>query len=137
MLVLDTNVISELMSSQPTAAVIHFLDEATDVIALNAVSVAEIRYGLALLPKGARKQRLIDAFDELLGELGDNRILEFTNAETTHYANICARARHVGRPISMADAMIASICHANNATLITRNTKDFAGTGIATVNPWQ
>ncbi|MGB2758001.1 MAG: PIN domain-containing protein [Acidimicrobiia bacterium] len=136
MLVLDTNVISELMSSEPTPAVIDFLDRAADTIALNAISVAEIRYGLALLPNGQRKRRLAEAFDLLLGELGDNRILEFTNAATHPYATICARARHAGRPIAMADAMIAAICHLNGATLVTRNTKDFADTRITTVNPW-
>ncbi len=137
MIILDTNVVSELMAERPNPAVIGYLDHTEEEILLNAISVAEIRYGLALLPNGNRKRRLTDAFDLLLSELGDNRVLDFSNAATGHYANICASARRAGKTVSMADAMIAAICVLHAAPLISRNIRDFKHTGIELINPWE
>lgn len=137
MIVLDTNVVSELMRQAPEATVVSWVDQyPADEVFITAVTAAELQYGVALLPEGRRKTMLTTKVRELLSADFQDRVLPFDGDAATHYARIAASREHEGRPISMADAQIAAICRLYGAHLVTRNTKDFADTGIRILNPW-
>ena len=138
MIVLDTNVVSELMRQEPDADIIGWVDRyPADEVFITAVTAAELQYGIARLPAGRRQQTLTAKIAELLAEDFENRILPFDADAAAHYALIATRREHDGRPISMADAQIAAICRRHDAGLATRNTKDFAGTGVVVLDPWR
>lgn len=137
MIVLDTNVVSEMMARAPHPAVVHALDALTAPPALTAITVAEIRFGVAVLPKGARQRRLGEAAERMFAALGASRILPFDEPASAAYAKITAARRAAGQPISQFDAMIAAVCTVHGATLLTRNVKDFAGTGVRVQDPWR
>ena len=136
MIVLDTNVISELTRPAPNESVLAWVDAQADV-AITATTVAELLYGVARLPDGARKSRLKDGISKMIdGHLRD-RVLAFDHAAAVHYAEIVAGRDEIGRPITVADAQIAAICRQHQATLGTRNVRDFESTGITVVDPWE
>jgi toxin FitB len=137
-IVLDTNVISELTRHAPAPEVISWLDSlaATDV-ATTAITAAELLYGVAKLPGGRRKTELKAAVDGLLREDLSGRVLSFDEPAAHRYADIVSGRERLGRPIGAADARIAAICRAVDATLATRNTDDFEQTGIKLINPWK
>lgn len=137
MIVLDTNVISELMRSAPDDRVVTWVDQypARDVF-ITAVTAAELQYGVTRLPDGRRKAVLEIRVAELLAEDFESQILSFGVNAAAHYAQIVASREHEGRPISMADAQIAAICRHHKAELATRNIKDFADTGVPVHDPW-
>jgi toxin FitB len=135
LIVLDTNVISELARPVPSLPVLAWVD-AQDGVAITATTAAELLHGVARLPGGARKSGLADAIGEMLdGPLRDS-VLAFDRAAAMHYAEIVAAREGAGRPISIADAQIAAICRSRGATLGTRNVRDFESVGITVVNPW-
>ena len=137
MFILDTNVASELMRPEPTAAVAAWIGErdAQDMY-LTAVSEAELLYGVAILPTGKRRSALEAAMTRWL-ELGfGERILPFDSVAARAYAEIAAGRRHAGRPIGEADCQIAAISRARRAALVTRNVRDFEGTGLDVIDPW-
>lgn len=137
MIVLDTNVISELAKVLPDANVLTWADGlAANEVVTTAVTVAELRYGVARLPDGRRKTQLHDAIGGLISEdLGD-RVVPFDHAAAQAYATVVADREGIGNPILVADGQIAAICRARGATLATRNIKDFVDTGIELVDPW-
>lgn len=137
MIVLDTNIVSELMRTAPEPRVVSWVDmfSASDVL-VTAVTAAELRYGVARLPEGRRKRELHTKIDGLLTEDFEDKILPFDAPAATHYGEIVAARVRAGRPISMADAQIAAICRNWSARLATRNVYDFADTGVDAVNPW-
>jgi len=136
-IVLDTNVVSELMRKAAEPGVVSWVDRfpAEDVL-ITAVTAAELRYGVARLPEGRRKRQLYSKVEELLTEDFREQMLPFDAPAATHYAEIVATRERAGRPISMADAQIAAICRTWSAGLATRNVDDFADTGVDAVNPW-
>ena len=137
MFILDTNVASELMRPEPTTAVAAWIAErdAQDMY-LTAVSEAELRYGVAILPTGKRRNALEAAMTRWL-ELGfGERILPFDSVAARAYAEIAAGRRQAGRPIGEADCRIAAISRARGAALVTRNVRDFEGTGLDVIDPW-
>ncbi len=137
MIVLDTDVLSELMRAQAEPAVIDWLDrQEQDSLAVTAVTVAELLYGIARLPDGRRKNGLQDAALRMLDEELADRVLPFDEDAAVHYAALVSQRDRAGRPISMADAQIAAICRQHAAALATRNSKDFEGVGIVLANPW-
>jgi toxin FitB len=137
MIVLDTNVISELMRPAPEARVEHWLAaQPTASVFTTTITQAEILYGVALLPEGQRKTELEEAVLEMFREELAERVLPFDAAAARAYATIAADRRRAGRPISQFDAQIAAICRSRGATLATRNMADFDGCGIAKVDPW-
>lgn len=138
MIVLDTNVVSELFHQSPDPGVVGWLDglDASDVM-LTAVTAAELMYGVARLPHGRRGRELRAQVDGLLTEEFGDKILPFDVLAATHYADIVAARERIGRQISMADGQIAAICRNWNAGLATRNIGDFVDTGIALINPWE
>lgn len=138
MILLDTNVLSELMRPQPNPGVLNWLDQQPEQqLFLPAIAKAEIETGIAILPDGRRKHALTLAATLLLDAFSE-RCLPLDCNTTTHYANILAHARKRGRPISVEDAQIAAIAITNKLTLATRNSADFAVLDqLPLVNPWR
>ncbi len=137
MILLDTNVLSELIRREPDDGVTRWLD-ALDAAAVvtTAITAAELLYGVARLPAGRRKEQLSDAIRALIGEDLGGRIEPFDAIAAAHYADLVSDRESSGRPIGIADAQIAAICRKLGATLATRNTSDFTDTGIELLDPW-
>ena len=137
MIVLDTNVVSELMRPRPATQVLNWLDaRMAGDLCLTAVIAAELMFGVARLPDGARKQQLAQAVCAMLEQDFTSRVLPFDLAAASVYAEMVAQREQAGHPIAMADAQIAAICLVHGATLATRNHKHFEGVGLQIVNPW-
>jgi toxin FitB len=137
LIVVDTNVISELTRPTPAPQVVSWLDSlAAGEVATTAITAAELLYGVALLPDGRRKTELWAAVDGLLGDDFGGRVLSFDYPAAGRYAEVVSRRERLGRPIGIADAQIAAICNSVGATLATRNIADFEDTGIELFNPW-
>ncbi len=137
MIVLDTNVLSELMRGRPTPRVLDWLDrEDARGFFVSAVSVAEIRTSLGLLPVGRRRRELTEAADRVLGELFSGRVLPFDVEAAGDYADIASRRRATGRPISQFDCQIAAIARSNGMAVATRDVDGFSGCGIEVIDPW-
>jgi toxin FitB len=137
LIVVDTNVISELTRPKPAPGVLSWLDSlAAGEVATTAITAAELLYGVARLPDGRRKAELSTAVHGLLNEDFRGRILSFDELAAGRYADIVAHRERLGRAIGLADAQIAAICSAVDATLATRDTDDFHETGIELINPW-
>jgi toxin FitB len=137
MIVLDTNVISELMRPQTNESVLGWVDaQELEELFVTALTVGEIHYGISRLPDGKRKSDLRIAADETIDVDFGTRVLAFDKTAGEHYGHVVAQRERSGRPISMADALIASICLSYNASLATRNIADFEGVGLVLINPW-
>jgi predicted nucleic acid-binding protein len=138
LIVLDTNVVSELMRAQPDAAVLRWMDaQSPTSLWLNSVVVSELLYGVAKLPKGKRKEQLILAVAAMVDEDFAGRVLSFDVDAAAEYASLVVMRENTGLSVSMADAQIAAICLSQGATLATRNTKHFEGLGLTLINPWR
>ncbi len=138
MIVVDTNVISELTRQAPAPEVVSWLDSlAADEVATTAITAAELLYGVERLPDGRRKTELAAAVHGLLSDDFQGRVLAFDEPAAGRYAEIVCRRERLGRAIAVADAQIAAVCRAIGATLATRNTDDFEETGIDLINPWK
>ena len=137
MILLDTNILSELMRPVPDPAVERWFAAQPDAsLFISAITEAELRYGAALLPGGKRRSALTAEIDGMLEEDFDGRILPFDRLAAQAFAVIAADRRQAGRPISQADAQIAAIAHSRGAALATRNVPDFDGCGVKVINPW-
>ena len=137
MLVIDTNVASELMRPAPTPSVAAWIAERdASAMYLTAVSEAELRFGVAILPEGRRRTALEAAMRRWLKIGFADRILPFDSAAARAYAAIAADRRSSGRPIGDADCQIAAISRSRGASLVTRNVRDFEGTGVDVLDPW-
>ncbi|HMJ02322.1 MAG TPA: type II toxin-antitoxin system VapC family toxin [Conexibacter sp.] len=138
MIVLDTNVLSELMRRRPATRVVRWVDgQDASALAITAVTVAELLYGVARLADGARKAELAAAVNALVQEDFSGRVLSFDAVAAVHYAELVVERDRNGRPISLADGQIAAICRSHDARLATRNVRDFEATGIAILDPWR
>lgn len=138
MIVLDTNVLSELMRPTPAPAVLAWA-RAQDAAAIftTAVCEAELLFGVAAMAEGRRRMALARAVEAILGTILGGRVLPFDRAAAKLYGVLAAESRRSGRPVGMADLQIAAIARARNAGAIaTRNTQHFAGCGLAIVDPW-
>ena len=137
MIILDTNVLSALMRTIPDAAVLHWLDrQPAASVWITSITLFETRFGLALLPAGRRRQVLEAAFDDLLREDLENRILDFDSGAATAAASLAAARQKSGRPVDMRDTQIAGIVVARRATLATRNIRHFVDLKISIIDPW-
>jgi hypothetical protein len=137
MVVLDTNVVSELMRDVPHAGVLAWLDDRpTRQLFVTAVTEAEIRTGVAYLPEGRRRRHLAEAADRAFRGLFAGRILPFDSEAAHTYAEIAAARRAAGRPLSQADGQIAAIAGSRGMAVATRNVRDFADMGIDLIDPW-
>lgn len=138
MIILDTNVLSELMRASPSAAVLRWVN-GLPIASLYVTSVtqAEILHGIHLLPRGKRRDAIASAAGDVFELDFAGRILPFGSDAAVGYAEIAASRRRAGRPISAFDAQIAAIARAHGADLATRNTADFEDCGIDVINPWR
>lgn len=137
MIVLDTNVLSEVLRPKPDPRVLTWLNtQPPSSIFTTAITQGEILYGIRLLADGQRRRKLWDAANGIFAEDFAGRVLSFDSDAAQHYADIGVSRRAAGRPISQFDATIAAITRSHGATLATRNTKDFEECGVEVVNPW-
>jgi predicted nucleic acid-binding protein len=137
MIVLDTNVVSELMRDEPNPTVGAWVDrQAADQLALTAITIAEILYGIRLLSIGRRRSTLDGAFARFLEQGFRSRILHFDGRAADHYARIVVERQRSGRRLETLDAMIVGIALAQGAQIATRDTADFEGCGVQIFNPW-
>lgn len=136
MIVIDTNVLSELMRPQPAPEVLAWMSTVMPGDAsTTSVTIAEIGQGLRRLPRGRRRTVLEEAFTSLLTEL-DREVLPFDLEAAEHYVRIAELRETAGKHIDPLDCMIAAICSYRGASLATRNERDFDGTGVEIINPW-
>ena len=137
MLVVDTNVLSELMRPTPNAAIAWwFAERATSSLHLTAITEAELRFGLAIMQPGKRRDGLAEGLERMLRTGFANRVLPFDSAAATAYAEIAAARRSIGRPMPEADCQIAAIVRSRGMAVVTRNVRDFADAGIDIIDPW-
>ena len=137
MVVLDTNVVSDLLRVAPAPSVEAWLGAQDGAsIYFTAVGEAELRYGVALMANGKRRDPLALAIDGLLRDDFRGRVLPFDSPAAEAYAAIAVERRAAARPISQFDCQIAAIARAHGAAVATRNVSDFAGSGIAVIDPW-
>ena len=137
MIILDTNVLSELLRPEPARQVERWLAAQDGArVYFTTVGEAELRHGVAILPAGKRRNALTSAIEGLLEEDFRDRILPFDRAAARAYATIAAVRRAAGRPISQFDCQIAAIARAREAPVATRNTSDYEGCGIELIDPW-
>jgi predicted nucleic acid-binding protein len=137
MIILDTNVLSELMRPAPARKVAEWVaaQPATSLFT-TSVTQAEIMLGLMLLPPGRRRRELETAATAMFADDLGGRILAFDTDAARPYAQIASDRRRAGRPISHFDAQIAAIARTTGASLATRNVDDFDGCGLKLLNPW-
>ena len=138
MIILDTNVLSALMRSEPDTAVVSWLDDqVAEAIWITSITLFEARFGLALLPEGAHRQQLTARFDDLLVSDFENRVLLFDQPAARQAADLAAQRKHAGRPVDMRDTFIAGIALARKARIATRNTRHFDDLSGTVINPWE
>ncbi len=137
MIVLDTNVLSELIKISPSPGVVEWCNSYPEAeLYLTSITQAEILVGIELLPKGRRRAAIEQAAEATFREDFEERILPFDSDAAREFAGIVGARRRRGRPIAQADAQIAAIARAYGAVLATRNTGDFEHCGVKVVNPW-
>ena len=137
MILLDTNVVSELMRPAPAPAVLRWMD-AQDPAALGTttITVAELGAGIALLPAGARQQDFRARAAALLSQGFGERIFGFDLDAAAAYGDLLVQRRRIGRPPSGFDLLIAAIAHTRGMAVATRNVADFEGCNLPLINPW-
>lgn len=136
-IVLDTNVLSEVFRPSPDARVVAWLEQLTGEVAITSITLAELLAGVRRLPDGRRKSSLSEGISAALEPYRHSKaVLPFDDTAADHYAEILAARWQAGRPISMADAQIAAICRAHGAACATRNVNDFDDTGVDLIDPW-
>jgi toxin FitB len=137
MIILDTNVLSELIKGEPETRVMQWLDEEPRIsIWTSAISLFEIGHGIGIMPEGRRRAALSESLDRLVGDLLENRIAPFDSQAASRAADYSAKRKSLGRPVEFRDIMIAGIALSSGARLATRNIRDFEHSEITLVNPW-
>jgi predicted nucleic acid-binding protein len=138
MIVLDTNVVSEPMKVDASPVVQAWLDrQVAETLYLTATSLAELMFGVEVMPAGKRKDGIAAALVELLERLFGSRILPFDREAAVTYATLVGRAQAVGRAISVADGQIAAIAAVQSFRVATRDAGPFLAAGLSVIDPWQ
>lgn len=138
LVVLDTNVLSELMRPDPVRRVLEWMaKQPPATVFTTTIAQAEILHGILILPAGKRRRAFEEAADGMFEEDFAGRVLAFDGSAARAYAKIAAERRRAGRPISQFDAQIAAIASAIGAAVATRNVADFQGCGIDVIDPWR
>jgi predicted nucleic acid-binding protein len=136
-IILDTNVVSEVSRPSPSEKVLAWMrSEPRSALFTTTITEGELLYGIALLPEGRRRQTLETLVAGILVEDFVGRILPFDSAAAREFADIAATRRRIGRPISEPDARIAAIARSRGASLATRDIADFADCGLELIDPW-
>jgi predicted nucleic acid-binding protein len=137
MILLDTNVVSEPWKIKPDPRVVAWMDaQAVETLFLSAVTVAELRFGIAAMPAGKRREVLHERVEGELLPVFAGRVLPFDLEASRAYAEIMAKARSAGRAISMADGYIAAIAVARGFVVASRDARAFEAAGVGVINPW-
>jgi hypothetical protein len=137
MILLDTNVVSEPLRKAPQSRVIAWIDaQPTETLYLSAVTVAELRFGVASLPKGRRRNALSESLERQALQPFSGRILPFDLSASQFYAELLVKAKSAGCTMSKADAYIAAIAAAHDMSVATRDTTPFEAAGLVVINPW-
>lgn len=135
--VLDTNVISELMRENPAVVVVDWFDaQHINSLSITTITQAEILTGIELLPDGRRKYNLFELADYYFTSIFIGRVFVFDSNAASAYAEIFAQQQAQGRPMSQFDCQIAAIARSRGASIATRNIADFEGVGVELINPW-
>ncbi|MGH8647260.1 MAG: type II toxin-antitoxin system VapC family toxin [Gammaproteobacteria bacterium] len=138
MIVLDTNLLSELKKPAPAESIMHWVaSQPATSLYTTRITQAEILHGVMLLPSGRRRNAIEVAAEAMFKEDVGGRILPFASDAARPYARIAAERRRVGRPISQFDAQIAAIARSTGAAIATRNVTDFEGCGVKVIDPWK
>jgi predicted nucleic acid-binding protein len=136
-IVLDTNVLSELIRPAPAPQLVRWVDSQRSAdLVITAITTAELRAGVAILPRGRRKDTIARQIERLITDVFGGYVLPFDAESSGHYGDIVAAGRRLGRPMSALDAQIAAICRQHKATLATRNVTDFKTAKLSIVDPW-
>ncbi|MDE0419512.1 MAG: type II toxin-antitoxin system VapC family toxin [Gammaproteobacteria bacterium] len=135
MILLDTNVLSELTRTLPEPKVVRWLEENDPLLALPSIALAELRYGIARLPTGRRRTSLLDFWSKTRQRFV-GRIYSFDERAAEAYGDLAAAAEGIGRRLNVADGQIAAIAKVHRMTVATRDKNDFAASGVPVVNPW-
>ena len=137
MIILDTNIISELIKQSPDKNVLNWFDrQQPQILATTAITVAELRFGTNSLPQGKRRLALDKAITGMLEEDMDGNILAFDTTAAEAFGILAAKLKTRGTPVGQNDTMIAAIALVHEATLVTRNDRHFLNCGIEVVNPF-
>jgi len=137
MILLDTNIISEPLRRAPEARVINWIDaQSLETLYLSAITVAELRYGVANLPVGKRRDELQTSLENQILPLFSGRVRPFDMDCTTAYAELMAKAKSAGLAIAAADGYIAAIAATNRFSVATRDVNPFQAAGVNVINPW-
>jgi len=137
MIILDTNVLSELIKEHPNESVLNWIDkQSIDSLYLTSVTIAEMLFGIAILPKGKRENSLTHFFQSTC-DIFENRILVFDMIAAKHYARLAAMAKSKGRAFPVPDGYIAAIAAGKNFFVASRDVSPFQAVHIGTVNPWK
>ena len=138
MIVLDTDVLSELIKPAPMRAVTEWVaSQPATSIYTTSITQAEILHGIMLMPSGKRRSSIEAAVEGMFSQDLGGRVLPFGSDAAHHYARIAATRRRAGRPISHFDAQIAAIARSTGSAVATRNISDFQGCGVKLIDPWQ
>ncbi len=138
MILIDTNVVSEIMAFSPDNVVLEWFNRHdTTLLYLSTITIAEIGYGLRILPDGKRRQLLAERFKSFVTKGFEQRVLSFDERSAYQYAEIMGYRKEIGRPLSLADGQIASIARTNDLAVATRNIRDFEECGIKIINPFE
>jgi predicted nucleic acid-binding protein len=137
MIILDTNIVSEFMTSSPASTVFNWLNtQSTTSLYLTTITIAEIEFGLHAMPHGKRQKLLTERFQQFVATAFDQRILSFDLDAAKIYGAVLGHRREIGRPMTSIDGQIASIARARNFSVATRNIKDFEECQIELINPF-
>lgn len=137
MIVIDTNVITELWKIAPNPSVLAWLDaQAIETLYLSTITVAELRYGIETMPKGKRRTIYEQRLENEVLPLFGGHLLAFDLDAAKAYAELMARAKAQGKAIGKADGCIAASAAAHGLTIATRDTSPFQAAGLSTINPW-
>ena len=138
MILLDTNVVSELMKTRPTEVVVTWLNgQVSEKLYVSAITIGEIVYGLRILPDGKRRSGLRERFERFISVAFDQRVLPYDESAARTYGELMGDRKELGHPMSVPDGQIAAIASLNHLAVATRNVVDFEDCGIEVINPFE
>jgi predicted nucleic acid-binding protein len=137
MILLDTNIVSEVMKTRPAETVVAWLnDQSSEKLHISSITVGEIAFGLRILPDGKRRSGLRERFEKFVTLAFDQRVLAYDESAARVYGELMGERRELGLPMSAPDGQIAAIARLHHLAVATRNVPDFESCGIEVVNPF-
>lgn len=137
MILLDTNIISEMMKPSPSTKMMEWIDQQEVIhLFITTITIAEISYGIHALPKGNRRRIIENAFDKAIRNSFKHRILSFEEPAAHLYGKLMGQRKELGKPLSILDGQIAAIALSHGAALATRNIRDFTHCSLDLINPF-